>query len=119
MSNQQLSNKLYKSIIRNIKRREVYSSFKNNIWGAHMKLTSKCYRSTKFLLCVIDIFSIYTWVVLLKSKAMLLLPMLEIEIGILDNSKRKIKKICDCNGTGTHNHLVCQRTFNHLVKLAK
>ena len=40
-------------------------------------------------------------------------------LGILDNSKRKIKKICDCNGTGTHNHLVCKRTFNHLVKLAK
>ena len=75
MSNQQLSNKLHKPVIRKIKRREVYSSFKDNIWGADMKLTSKCYRSTNFLLCVIDIFSIYTWVVLLKSKTMLLLSM--------------------------------------------
>ena len=68
MSNQQLSNKLHKPVIRKIKRREVYSSFKDNIWGADMKLTSKCYRSTNFLLSGIYIFSIYTWVALLLIK---------------------------------------------------
>ena len=25
----------------------------------------------------------------------------------------------DCNGTRTHNHLVCKRTLSHLAKLAK
>ena len=25
----------------------------------------------------------------------------------------------DCNGTLTHNHLVCKQTFNHLAKMAK
>ena len=28
-------------------------------------------------------------------------------------------KICDCDGTWTHKHLVCNETFNHLAKLAK
>ena len=37
--------------------------------------------------------------------------------GILDNSEKK--KICDCNCTQSHNHLVCKRTLNHLAKLAK
>ena len=27
--------------------------------------------------------------------------------------------LCDCNGTRTHNHLICKRTLNHLAKLAK
>ena len=25
----------------------------------------------------------------------------------------------ECNGTRTHNHLVCKQTLNHLAKLAK
>ena len=28
-------------------------------------------------------------------------------------------RLSDCNGTRTHNHLVCKRTPNHLAKLAK
>ena len=28
-------------------------------------------------------------------------------------------KLCDCNGTRTHYHLVCKRTLNHLAKLTK
>ena len=27
--------------------------------------------------------------------------------------------LSNCNGTRTHNHLVCKRTLNHLAKLAK
>ena len=34
--NQQLANKLYKPIIRKFKKRKVYSSFKDNIWGADL-----------------------------------------------------------------------------------
>ena len=33
MPNQQLVNEIHKPIIRKFKRRRVYSSFKNNIWG--------------------------------------------------------------------------------------
>ena len=49
----------------------MYSSFKDNIWGvglADMQLLSKFYKGFRFLLCVIDIFSKYAWVVPLKDK---------------------------------------------------
>ena len=42
----------------------VYSGFKDNIWGADladMQLISKFNKGFRFLLCVIDIFSKYTW----------------------------------------------------------
>ena len=34
--NYQLANELHKQIIRNLKRRKVYSSFRNNIWGVYL-----------------------------------------------------------------------------------
>ena len=49
----------------------MYSSFKDNIWGvdlADMQLLSKFNKGFKFLLCVIDIFSKYAWVIFLKDK---------------------------------------------------
>ena len=49
----------------------MYSTFKDNIWGADladMQLISKFNKGFRFLLCVIDIFSKYAWVVLLKDK---------------------------------------------------
>ena len=49
----------------------MYSSFKDNIWGvdlADMQLLSKFNKGFRFLLCVIDIFSKYAWVVPLKDK---------------------------------------------------
>ena len=36
MSNQQLTEKLYKAIIRKFEKEKVYSSFKDNIWGADL-----------------------------------------------------------------------------------
>ena len=47
------------------------SSFKDNIWGvdlADMQLLSKYNKRIKYLLCVIDFFSKYAWVVPLKDK---------------------------------------------------
>ena len=52
-------------------KKEVYSTFKDNIWGvdlADMQLLSKYNKGIRFLLCVIDIFSKYAWVVPLKDK---------------------------------------------------
>ena len=49
----------------------VYLGFKDNIWGtdlADMQLISKVNKGYKFLLCVIDVFSKYAWVVPLKDK---------------------------------------------------
>ena len=58
--NQQLANELHKPIIKNFKRRKVYSSFKDNFWDvdlADMQLSSKHNKGIKYLLCVIDLFS--------------------------------------------------------------
>ena len=49
----------------------MYSSFRDNIWGVDlpdMQLLSKFNEGFRFLLCVIDIFSKYAWVVPLKDK---------------------------------------------------
>ena len=69
--NEQLTNELHKPIIRKFEKRKVYSTFKDNIWGvdlADMQLLSKYNKGIRFLLCVIDIFSKYDWVVPLKDK---------------------------------------------------
>ena len=55
----------------NLKNRKMYSAFKDNIWGADladMQLISKFNKGFRFLLCVVDIFSKYAWVVPLKDK---------------------------------------------------
>ena len=69
LQNSQLSNELHKPIIRKFKKRKVYSSFKDNIWGvdlADMQLISKHNQGVRYILCVIDLFSKYAWVVPLK-----------------------------------------------------
>ena len=60
--NYQLANELHKPIIRKFKKRKVYSSFKDNIWGvdlADMQSLSKYQKGKKYLLCAIDLFSKY------------------------------------------------------------
>ena len=63
--NEHLAEEIHKPIIRKFKKIKVYSTFKDNIWGAalaDMQLLSKFMKRFRFLLCVIDIFSKYTWV---------------------------------------------------------
>ena len=64
--NEVLPKELHKPIIRNFKRRKVYSTFKDNIWGvdlADMTIITKFNKGIKYLLCVIDLFSRYSWVI--------------------------------------------------------
>ena len=64
--NYQLANELHKPIIKKFKKRKVYSSFRDNIWGvdlADMQSLSKYNKGIKYLLCAIDIFSKCAWVV--------------------------------------------------------
>ena len=78
MPDQQLANELHKPIIRKFRKRKVYSSFKDNIWGvdlADMQLMSKSNKEIRYLLCVIDFFSKYAFVVPFKAKKELLLLM--------------------------------------------
>ena len=70
-SNYQLANELHKPIIRKFKKRKVYSSFRDNIWGvdlADMQSLSKYNKGNKYLLGAIDLFSKYTRVIAIKHK---------------------------------------------------
>ena len=61
-SNYQLRNELHKPIVEKFKKRKVYSSYKDNIWGvdlADMQSLSKYNKGIKYLLCAIDLFSKY------------------------------------------------------------
>ena len=69
--NQQLANELHKPVIRRLKKRKVYSSFNNNVWGvalADMQLILKYNKGIRYYLCAIDLFSKYAFVVHLKDK---------------------------------------------------
>ena len=69
--NYQLANELHKPIIRKFKKRKVYSSFRDNIWGvdlADMQSLSKYNKEIKYLLCAIDLFSKYAWIIPIKDK---------------------------------------------------
>ena len=61
IENKQLADEFHKPI----------NFFKDNIWGvdlADMQLTSRFNKKIRYLLCVIDLFSRYAWVVPLKDK---------------------------------------------------
>ena len=69
--NGQLAKELHQPVIRKFWKRKVYSGFKDAIWGADlaaMQLIAKFNKGFRFLLCVIDTFSKYAWVVPLKDK---------------------------------------------------
>ena len=69
--NIQLAKELHKPIIRNFKKRKVYPSFRDNIWGddlAYMQLLTKYNKGCRFLLSVVDIFGKCAWVIPLKDK---------------------------------------------------
>ena len=56
----QIINELHIPVIRKFKKRKVYSTFQDNIWGvdlADMQSLSKYNKGIKYLLCVIDSFS--------------------------------------------------------------
>ena len=67
----ELSVELHKAIIKKFKKRKVFSSFKDNIWGvdlADMQSLSKYNKGVKYLLCAIGLFSKYAWVIPMKDK---------------------------------------------------
>ena len=77
-SNYQLANELHKPVIRKFKKGKVYSFFRGNIWGvdlADMQSLSKYNKVIKYLLCAIDLFSKYAWVVPIKDKKELVYSM--------------------------------------------
>ena len=103
--NEKLAEKLHKLIIRiKFKNRTAFSRFKDNIWGADladMQLISKFNKGFRFLLCVIDIFSKYAWVVSLTDKKGVTIT--NAFQKILNDSARKPKKIWVDQGSDFYN----------------
>ena len=94
MPNQQLANELRKPIIKKNRKRRVYSSFKDNIWGvdlADIQLISQCNKRIRHLLWAIDLVSKYAWVVPLKDKKGI--TIFNTFQNISDSWKRKPSKI--------------------------
>ena len=66
-----LSDERHQPIIRKFHKRKVYSQFKDNIWGvdlADMQSLSRENKGIKYLLCAIDLYSKYAFVIPLKDK---------------------------------------------------
>ena len=87
----QLADEFQRQIIRKFEKRKVYSSFRDNIWGvdlADMQSLTKYNNRIRYLLCALDLLSIYVWVVLLKDKR---------GITILNAFQKIISKGCKPN----------------------
>ena len=69
-NNKILAEELHKPVIKKFNKRKVYSQFKDNIWGvdlADMQSLSKKNKGIKYLLCAIDLYSKYAFVIPLKE----------------------------------------------------
>ena len=81
------------------------TSFKDNIWSVYlvdMQLLSTFNKGIKYLLCAIDLFSKYAWVVLLKKKQ--ISSVINAFQNVLDSSKRKPNKAWVDQGSEFHNN---------------
>ena len=66
-----LADELHKTFIKNFKKRKVCSQFKDNIWGADlgdMQSLSRKNKGMNYLLCAIDLYSKYAFVIPLENK---------------------------------------------------
>ena len=89
-----LADELHKPIIRKFNKRKVYSQFKDNIWGvdlADMQTLSRTDKGIKYLLCAIDLFSKYAFVIPLKDKKRI--SIVNAFSKIIKQSNRKPNKI--------------------------
>ena len=70
-SSQQLAEELHSHIFRKFGKWKVYSSFKDNIQGTDLAVTQligNFDKEFRFLLCVIDIYNKYAWILPLKGR---------------------------------------------------
>ena len=100
ISNKELADELHKPIIRNFNKRKVHLPIIDNIWVtdlACMQLISKFDKGFRFLLCVTDIYSKYSWVISLKDRKGITIT--NAFQKCLDESNRKSNKIWVHNGS--------------------
>ena len=94
-----------KHLLKNFKKEKFIHCFKDNIWGvdlADMQSLSKHNKGIKYLLCLIDLFSKYAWVIPLKDKKGV--SIVNAFQKILDNSNRKRNKIWIDQGSEFYNN---------------
>ena len=94
----------HKPIIRKFTKIKVFSSFKGNNWGVDlvdMQLIRKYNKGIRYLLCTIDLFSKYAFVVPLKDKKGT--TIVNAFQSILNNSERKPNKIWNDQGSEFYN----------------
>ena len=84
---------MHKPNIKNLKKRKVYSSFKDSIWDADFAdmFIVEYNKGIQFLLCVTDIYSKYAWVVPLEDKKGITIT--NAFQKIVDKSERRPNKI--------------------------
>ena len=101
-----LAEELHKPIIRKFKKEQFIQDLKI-IWSANladMQLISKFNKGFRFLLCFIDIFSKYAWVLSLKDKKGITIA--NAFQKIFKESNRKPSKIWVDKGSGFYNSSV-------------
>ena len=101
-----LADELHKPVIKKFNKRKVYSQFKDNIWGvdlADMQSLSKKNKGIKYILCAIDLFSKYAFVVPLKNKKGI--SIVNTFNKIIKQSNRKPNKIWVHQGEEFYNHV--------------
>ena len=100
-----LADELHKPVIKKFNKRKVYSQFKDNIWGvdlADMRSLSRKNKGIKYLLCAIDLYSKYAFVVPLKDKKGI--SIVNPFNKIIKQSHRKPNKIWVDQGGEFYNH---------------
>ena len=101
-----LADELHKPIIKKFDKRKVYSRFKDNIWGvdlADMPSLSTKNKGIKYLLCVIDLYSKYAFVIPLKDKKVI--SIVNAFNKIIKQSGRKSNKIWVDQGSEFYNNV--------------
>ena len=101
-----LADQLHKPIIRKFDQRKVYSQFKDNICGvdlADMQSLSRKNKGIKYLLCAIDLYSKYAFVIPLKDKKGI--SIVNAFNKIIKQSNRKPNKIWVDQGREFYNNV--------------
>ena len=104
--NKILAEELHKPVINKFNKRKVFSQFRDNIWGvdlADMQSLSKKNKAIKYLLCAIDLFSKYAFVVPLKDKRRI--SIVNAFNKIIEQSNRKPNKIWVDQGSEFYNRV--------------
>ena len=100
------ADELHKPVIKKFNKGKIYSQFKDNIWGvdlADMQSLSRKNKGIKYILCAIDLYSKYAFVIPLKDKKGI--SIVNAFDKIIKQSNRKPNKIWVDQGNEFYNHV--------------